>query len=120
MNPKNTSWRNYGGRGIGVFDEWRQSSKAFMEWALSAGWGPGLTIERKDNDGNYEPDNCRFVDRKTQNRNSRHNKLNPQKVLEIRHRLKCRETTLSIAADLKIANQTVSAIHRKHIWKDVE
>lgn len=48
-------------RGITVCDEWRSSFIAFKEWAQSNGFGPGLTLDRRDNSKGYFPDNCRFV-----------------------------------------------------------
>lgn len=60
-NPSNTHYRYYGGRGIEVCEEWLTSFSSFKEWAESNGWAPGLEIDRINNDGNYSPDNCRFV-----------------------------------------------------------
>ena len=59
----------YGGRGIKVCDEWRYNIKSFIKWANKNGYKKGLTIDRIDNDGNYEPSNCRLATRKTQGRN---------------------------------------------------
>jgi len=60
-NPNKLSYKNYGGRGIIVCDEWRGSANTFINWALVNGWKEGLQIDRRDNDGNYCPENCRFV-----------------------------------------------------------
>lgn len=62
--------RNYGGRGISVCDEWRNSFDAFAQWAVSSGFSPELQIDRINNDGNYEPGNCRWVTKKV-NMNNR-------------------------------------------------
>lgn len=62
-NPNSQEYRNYGGRGIKMCDEWHNSSKAFIEWALNNGYSIGLDVDRIDNNGNYEPSNCQFLTR---------------------------------------------------------
>jgi len=66
---KDREYQHYGGRGIKVCDEWQNSFEPFMEWALSHGYNDTLTIDRINVDGNYEPDNCRWITRKEQNNN---------------------------------------------------
>lgn len=67
-NPNNTSSKRYGGRGITVCEEWKQYEK-FRDWALSNGYEDGLTIERKNVDKGYSPDNCEWIPLKKQARN---------------------------------------------------
>ena len=71
----NKRYFDYGGRGIKVCEEWRNSFIVFSEWALQKGYQEGLTIDRINNNGNYCPENCRWVDRKTQQNNRRDNHL---------------------------------------------
>lgn len=74
-NPNREKYGDYGGRGIEVCDEWNRSAEAFCEWALANGYKDGLQIDRIDNNGNYEPSNCRFVTPKTNSRNKRNTVL---------------------------------------------
>lgn len=72
-SPKCKSFSNYGGRGIKVCDEWVNDFDTFSKWALNNGYSSELTIDRINNDGDYCPDNCRWVSRQEQNRNTRRN-----------------------------------------------
>lgn len=66
-----TAYPDYGGRGIRVCDEWREDTTAFIEWALANQTSRGLHLDRIDNDGDYTPDNCRFVTPTVNGRNRR-------------------------------------------------
>lgn len=74
LYPSQPSYPRYGGRGIRFAEEWN-SFPAFLKWALASGWKPGLTLERIDNDGNYEPANCTWATRVQQGRNTSRNRM---------------------------------------------
>jgi len=60
-NPKVDRYKNYGGRGIRVCQEWTNDFKTYFDWCMANGWEEGLQVDRINNDGNYEPTNCRIV-----------------------------------------------------------
>lgn len=82
-NEADSNYYKYGARGIIVCDEWRYDTDAFCEWAISNGYSETLAIDRKNNDGNYEPTNCRWVTTQVNSQNTRRT-LGEDKVREIR------------------------------------
>ena len=74
FNSENKSFAYYGGRGISVCDEWNEFLN-FEKWAIQNGFEENLTLDRIDVNGNYEPENCRWISRKEQMRNTRSNHL---------------------------------------------
>lgn len=71
LNTKSTPYPDYGGRGITFHAEWREEPGVFIEWCLANGWKDGLTIERDNVNGNYEPGNCSFIPNNMQGKNTR-------------------------------------------------
>lgn len=70
-NPNHRHYCDYGGRGITICEEWLNSSVSFINWSYNNGYNDKLSIERKDTNGNYCPENCIWVDSKTQSNNKR-------------------------------------------------
>src|ERR1700677_4347451 len=106
-NPKDTSYPRYGGRGITVCERWR----VFENFLADMGERPnGLTIERIDNDLDYQPGNCRWATRAEQARNRSGNTLTLEKVREIRRRYAGGERVKELAVEFGMVRPNMTAI----------
>lgn len=74
-NKAEPAYKNYGGRGIKMCDSWKNDFMSFYDWAISNGYSESLSIDRIDVNGNYCPENCRWVDWRTQQNNRRNNRI---------------------------------------------
>ena len=74
-NENHISYKDYGGRGITICDEWLKETSNFYEWAINNGYSDELSIDRINHNGNYEPSNCRWANKKIQARNMSNNHL---------------------------------------------
>jgi hypothetical protein len=111
LNPKNPAYKNYGGRGITICERWASFANFLEDMGERS---EGLSIERIDNNGNYEPGNCRWDTYKQQARNQRRNKLNPQLVQYI---LDHPERTLKdLASELNVHLSAISLVRRGKQW----
>ena len=71
---KCVGYHNYGGRGVRMCDEWKNEAAKFVEWCKSHGYKKGLEIDRINNNGNYEPNNCQFIS-KVENEKKKRNTI---------------------------------------------
>lgn len=75
LDANSQSYPRYGGKGTTVCEEWKDSFQVFYDWAMKSGYRKGLSIDRIDNTGNYEPSNCRWADIYIQANNMSSNKI---------------------------------------------
>lgn len=127
-NPNAVNWKYYGGRGIRICPEWRNSFETFL---AHVGPRPSSkhSIDRIDNNGHYEPDNVRWTTADVQAKNRRFNqprgsatksaKLDEEKVVEILARLRDGETGRTLATEFGVTAALISNIKRGRAWPHV-
>lgn len=86
LNPNNPKYHRYGGRGIKIYEKWL-NIKNFSEWALANGWQQGFSIDRINNDGDYTPENCRWVSVSENSRKKNTTKIDILTAQKIRSRI---------------------------------
>lgn len=123
-------YKNYGGRGIVICDEWfgwGEGYQRFLLWAIKRGCRPGLTIDRIDNNKNYTPDNCCFVSMAENVRHRRNTVITMSLAKELRKQFKeehkktgisKNKFTIAIAKQLGIAHPTMQACMYNITWRE--
>jgi hypothetical protein len=115
-NPNHEQWKRYGGRGITVCERWL----TFDNFLADMGEAPKrMTLERKHNNGNYEPSNCVWASAAAQARNRRDTVLTEDLVREIHGRTEYGERITSIARRMGISSSTVSQVRSGKLWRGV-
>lgn len=97
------NYEHYGGRGIDVCDEWYYDFESFRDWAIKNGYEEGLSIDRIDNNGDYEPSNCRWSTMKEQQNNRRNTKYGMYKG-----------EMMTFSEIAEITGLSLQAIHYRH------
>ena len=70
-NINNTRYKDYGGKGITICEEWLEDKRKFIKWSLENNFSPELSIDRIDNTKEYSPENCRWTNKSIQSQNTR-------------------------------------------------
>ena len=118
LNLKTENYKYYGDRGITICDEWLEFIP-FRDWSLENGYKEGLTIDRKENDGNYEPSNCQWLSKKENIRKQKQTILTMEKANEIRTLYNSGYyTQKQLAEKYKIKSPTICKIIHNKLWKN--
>src|SRR3972149_9302330 len=116
LNPNNKSFKDYGGRGIKVCNEWLEFTP-FRDWALNNGYVDNLEINRINNNGNYEPSNCNFATHSENQRNKR-NTITLEIANEIRDLYKTGNyTQQQLADEFGVSQVLISLIISNKRWE---
>ena len=109
----------YAGRGIKVCAEWTADPAAFMVWAVDNGWAEGLEIDRKDTNGDYSPENCRFVPHAINSRNRRNARIDQAQANQIRAELQAGKPVAAVAKALGAPYMSVWHIANSGTWREM-
>lgn len=123
FNTKAINYERYGGRGISVCEQWKKSFIIFKKWSEKNGYKDNLCIDRINNNGNYEPNNCRFVTNAENCQNQRTTKLNWNIVRRIRKeyilnkkRRTFKGSQYEFAYEHNVSQPTIGKIINNKIW----
>lgn len=115
LNPNHPAFHNYGGRGITICERWIESFESFLEDKDER--PDGMSLDRIDNDGNYTPENTRWTSFLKQSRNRRTNKLDKDKIIEIKKLIKQKELSQKEIGNIyNVSQSTISSIKNDKTW----
>lgn len=119
FNNSDSNYFRYGGRGISVYEGWKNSFDEYYNWIKeNLGERPSkkYSLDRINNDGSYEPGNLRWADKSTQGQNSSNAKLDEQKIIEIR---KSKLSVIKLAKKYKVSRSTIYEVINKEAWRNI-
>jgi len=120
QNIKSKDYKNYGGRGINICKEWLGNSENFVQWSLNNGYELGLEIDRKDNNKDYSPENCRYTTKTENSRNQRTNVITHDIARKIKNTNWRDMTNKEIAKQLGVeSSSAIGYVLKGETWKGV-
>lgn len=119
-DTSNIAYKDYGGRGILLCEEWADSPKSFCEWAEQNGYKKGLFIDRIDVNKGYSPSNCRFVTPTESNRNTRKTKLTPKSVSRMKRLFIDGASLVQLAEYFDVSRAAVGAVMNGGNWGEIK
>lgn len=120
LNVKSKYKSRYGERGISICKEWIDDFAIFRDWAMQNGYSEKLQIDRENNNGNYCPENCRWVTAAINSRNKINSKLTEKDVCEIKKTLKHTEPSVkNLSEKYCVSTATIKDIKNGSTWRDV-
>ena len=117
--PGASNFQHYGGRGIRMCDAWLADSATFLAWALENGAKRGLELDRIDPNGNYCPENCRFISHKDNSRNRTNARCDVDMARRIKAALSEGKSVRAISKEMGIHYMIVWHISKGNTWKEV-
>lgn len=127
-NPNRRSYKNYGGKGITICEDWLSDTNNFYKWALANGYEEGLSIERLDNDKGYYPDNCTWIPLEDQYKNRSYEinqgeshgmaVLNWEEVRKMRNMKLVRGDRVKLAQKFGVTKACITSILNYKSWRE--
>lgn len=117
-SPSATHYAYYGGRGISVCREWRDDPAAFVAWATANGWRRGLALDRIDADGDYRPENCRFITPQENGQRTRRIKTTIEQAAHAKRLLTEGHSVQAVADAVGVSYMIVWHISKKNSWSN--
>jgi hypothetical protein len=118
-NKKSHAYERYGLAGIHVCAEWLQDSESFYQWSLNNGYASNLTIDRIDNEQGYSPENCRWITKEAQGKNTRRI-TDIEDVQKIKDLLATKMRHKAIANLVGVSLNVVRRINCKMTWNEID